>query len=683
MSMFKRIKTTILGALVLVPLAIMSGCTGDTNTSSVTNPNPNPFQPKGTVSGVLTDSVTAAPIGNADVYIMDRHAVTGAQGQFTITNVPANTPVGTEAGAAGTDAYNVVIDMTNVNSALVAKNAAAVKYPAIAYTAVTVKYTSLGETSGGTGTGTNHDTPVDGFVANILPTIGKLDGGVKIQVVNKTTKQPVGGATVTLVSGPGVGLANTGNATTGNVHVIEQKSSDATTGIVTFSGIEAGKAFHVVAQKGNLVGNYDVFSGIDNVTLEYLNQQDMFTTTAGFPGLGPDGVNDALEISSVDTVPPVVIANTPANLSDIAAGVTTVKFTFSEPIKATGYALAVTDAGSTAGGLWKDLVVNFLGPKVGNVVYTAKWLTSADDATITQEMTVLAVTLTTNAASKYSVSIAGTALVDNSNNALAASAKNTVTFTTSGGATVTAPVVTRTTDTTVDWATVSNAFQYRVKVETFVNGLSTGVSAYSTSDTHFDVTTVPDFIGFTSNQVPVTYTVTVIAMATSNVESAGATGNVITLNDTAKPSVAVFADPAFTAVTGNALVPGLATDFDTRTVDYTFNVSYTEVMNRSFILNTANWGISKAAAVAATADHAAITAFAANATPALDILPTVKSVKNPSNDGMNFVVTVTFHQNATKNASTDMDAIQIAVPGTDVNGNVLKKSTWVGQVGLY
>ncbi len=82
--MFKSLKAKLVLALGLLTMAI-AGC-GDTNNNSVTNPNPNPFTPKGTVTGVLVDSVTRAPISGADVYIMDRHATTGEQGQFTITH---------------------------------------------------------------------------------------------------------------------------------------------------------------------------------------------------------------------------------------------------------------------------------------------------------------------------------------------------------------------------------------------------------------------------------------------------------------------------------------------------------------------------------------------------------------------------------------------------------------------
>jgi len=131
------------------------GCTGDTNTNSVGNPNPNPFQPKGTVSGVLLDACTNQPIANADVYILDKKATTNSVGMFTIKKVPANTAVGNETDntlfslplGSGTallsnklnswDTYNVVIDLSKVNAER-AKVLGATLYPSIAYHTVKV-----------------------------------------------------------------------------------------------------------------------------------------------------------------------------------------------------------------------------------------------------------------------------------------------------------------------------------------------------------------------------------------------------------------------------------------------------------------------------------------------------------------------------------------------------------------
>jgi hypothetical protein len=433
--------------------------------------------------------------------------------------------------------------------------------------------------------------------------------------------------------------------------------------------VEAGKDFTVRATSldGKLQSTLPVKTESDNVTVSYLLQ----------------GPNTALLLGSVDKVAPFVLSTTPVNLADIAAGSTAVVFTFSEPIKASGYALALTEAASQQGGLWQDVTVNYIGPKVGNMPYTLAW--NAD-------MTALTVTLNTAAASKYTVSIlnavnntAGYHLTDSSKNPFASIANTTVNFTTSGGSTVTAPVVTRTSDTTLDWKSVTNAYQYLVKVERIKNGVSEGVvDTSTTSDTHFDLTTSVGFLGFADNQVPVSYKVTVASMSTANVVSDAVAAAPQTLSDTTKPTVVVNAPFVFTNPSGNAAVPGLPTAFEGQTKDYTFSVSYSETMAKGFILDKANWSISTVTAdIPATATHATITKFAANTDPTKDILPTVKSVTNPSNDGQNFVVTLTFTQNTTKDATTDMDAIQITIPGTDVNLNALKKSIWVGQAGVY
>jgi hypothetical protein len=679
------IKRLLLAALSLMTL-IVFGCTGDTNTNSSTNPNSNTFTPKGTVTGVLNDSVTNQPIANADVYIMDRKATTGDQGQFTITDVPANTPVGTETGANVSDPYNVVIDLKNVNAAITT----GAKYPAIAYHLVEVKYTSLGETTDPGGIGTNHDTPVNGFVANIQPRVGKLDGGIKIQVVLESNRTAVAGATVSLFSTGGGNFNQSGaNTSTGNtLHLVAPQQQTDANGFVTFSNVEAASRFHVAAQKGDLNFEYDVVSGLDNITLEYLNNQDIFTTTIGNAGFDGDGANDAMELTSMDTIAPIVIETTPANLADIAAGSTVVKFTFSEPIKATNYALATTEATSQAGGLWQDVAVNFDGPKAGNIAHTVNLLNLTGVAP-NQTFTELSITLTTVAASRYSVSINGVDLFDRANNRLTTTLQSsTVIFTTRGGAVDTAPVVTRTSDTVLDWKTVTNAVQYAVQVERLRAGLSVEIfDPIFKSDTHFDLTEVIGFDPFSTpfadGQVPVTYKVTVTAMGTGNVLSAGVPAAPVTLNDTEKPIVTVTAQPEF-LVEGNALVPGLATDFVGRTVNYTFNYNYGKVMNEGLILDKATWTIGKVlVAIPATIDHSAITAFTANAVPALDITPTVKSVTTL--DGVNYTVTLTFTQTGTAAtaATTDMNSIVITAPATDVNGNVAAKLKWVGEIGTF
>ncbi|MBI4746649.1 MAG: hypothetical protein HY786_08985, partial [Deltaproteobacteria bacterium] len=345
--MFKKTKY-LLAATALLGMAI-SGCQGAKTEGSVSNPSPSSsFQPKGTVAGVLTDSVTNDPIANATIYIMDKSAVTNAGGSFTIANISANLATGNETGnPTATDPYQVVIDLKAVNDAITAYNAVATNttkkayYPSFAYTTATVKYDSLGDATvinAGTGTAgtsaTNHDTPVDGFVASIAPKVGPLSANVKIQVVNKNTFANISGAAVELISQGSGYLTDTptGNAIVGTTgHIVATGTTD-TTGLVTFSGVEAGTTFlaRATSSDGTLSGitgdgnnngaankgPVSIATEADNVTVSYLLNQ--------LP-------NNALMISPVEDQFPIILSATPELNSDLTVPTTggqDVVFTF-------------------------------------------------------------------------------------------------------------------------------------------------------------------------------------------------------------------------------------------------------------------------------------------------------------------------------------------------------------------
>jgi len=67
------------------------GCSDDTNNSSVTNPNPKNFNPKGYIQGKVVDSCTLQPIVGAVIDIGVAKATTDANGQYMMANVPATT----------------------------------------------------------------------------------------------------------------------------------------------------------------------------------------------------------------------------------------------------------------------------------------------------------------------------------------------------------------------------------------------------------------------------------------------------------------------------------------------------------------------------------------------------------------------------------------------------------------
>ena len=61
MKLIRKFKTISLLGLVFILAFGMIGCGDDSNSSNVTNPNPNPLTPTGNIQGVLTDASTAEP----------------------------------------------------------------------------------------------------------------------------------------------------------------------------------------------------------------------------------------------------------------------------------------------------------------------------------------------------------------------------------------------------------------------------------------------------------------------------------------------------------------------------------------------------------------------------------------------------------------------------------------------
>jgi hypothetical protein len=530
-------KKILLAAVSLFMLA-MFGCAGDTNNTSVTNPNPNPFTPKGTVTGQLMDTVTAQPIANAIVAISSQTAVTDSRGLFTLTNVPASSIA---IGSAGTpnNAYEVVIDMTNVNAGIDAFNAVPTntvkkaKYPAFAYNTVAVTYTSLGDVAANSTSATNHNTPVDGFTANFNTLVGKLDANLVIQVVD-TNRAIQAGMPVTLYS---TGANGGGNLSTGvgnPTNVVATGTTDAS-GKVTFSNVEAGRRFTATADSLSLTGTRSVTAPSDNETRSYLNNQSKYSA------------DDALVVDVADNVAPFSISSSPANLADVTADATgnvVVTFNFSEPIAQDAYATALSAATSANGGLFKDVVVNYNGPKGGNTAYTLSW--SAD-------FKALKVTFATQVSSRYSVSIAGAIgkLTDAAGNGLVAGVTDTVAFTTNGAGSIpAAPVLKANGTQKLTWTPVVNAWTYNVYVTTILGSgtiTTTAVTNVGGSVASYDGTALDYTVGKT-------YSVAVAAVSASGIESAKSAALVLTQPTSVLAAPVLTVDPTLPlTVAGNKI----------------------------------------------------------------------------------------------------------------------------------
>jgi len=634
------------------------GCTGDTNTNSVGSPNPNPFQPKGTVTGVLVDACTNEPIANADVYIMDKKATTNHVGMFTIKEVPANTAVGSESTAGGDtllanglythETYNVVIDLTKVNAER-AKLLGASLYPSIAYHTVKVAYTSLGESSDpteDTTTATNHDTPVDGFVANIKPMVGKLSATLNVQAVSGIDSTPLTGATVQLISLSPFDGINTPNNVTGNLVNTIATATTGADGKASFTNVEAKHIFYAKVTWTDPVTGH-VWTGREGITSDGLSSipvvwTECDGTTTNFYLEGPNPAIALYDASdNVDTVHPFVVSTTPTNLADIAPSATTqVVFTFSEVLKPTQYLLNTTEASSVAGGLWNDVTINAIGPKAGNVAHTITW-----DSTTSPR--VLTITLATAASYKYTASIAG--LVNNAANVTdlngnrieAPEPLQTVIFTTGGGLDVTPPTISRQgTSNTIEWLPVANAYVYRVYLAEVRNDVVTGAFVFKgeTGFTLYDL----GALAFNDGEVKVSYLARVTTTNTDGTESV--VSNEVVIDDQTDPIIV-------TAATTNhaALIAGMGIN---STLSGHCTVTYSEVMDKTTINDASDYTFAFAGAITATATRTitnVVVTYVANATV------------------VDFDWTVATDATGTIAAG----AVTISPAGTDLNGNSL------------
>jgi hypothetical protein len=177
-------------------------------------------------------------------------------------------------------------------------------------------------------------------------------------------------------------------------------------GAFSFEKIESLQLFRidVVNADGTERGSERVKSPADDQIKTLLIQRGGLVVPVTDGALLP--ADDAADlrtvfVSTTDTLAPTLLSVSPENGFDVpaATGSVDVKFTFSEPIKATPYAKALTAASiGAAGGLYSDVLVNFNGAKAGNIPHSLAWNAA---------MTELTVTIPNVAkASRYSVSIA-------------------------------------------------------------------------------------------------------------------------------------------------------------------------------------------------------------------------------------------------------------------------------------
>lgn len=425
-----KMKRFLLVVFSLLLLLAFIGCSDDTNNSSVTNPNPNEFYPKGYLQGKVVDSCTLKPIVGAVINIGVATATTDSEGQYMMANVPATTyydhTVGGEIDVeldwslegqtgglqlseadldlllAGETSgwiglYSATIDMSNAKvDGVKVKGSTVYKYAPQYYNVVSVAFSSLKESDGNVSTVSNHDTPVSKVGnGNFDFLLGQMTSGISGDAVwgatydaaaGKIALKPVSGYTVALYTV--TGEENFGNSTTGSLgHRVAHTTTDAT-GHFSFTGLETKQAYMIAvvdspSSAAKYAGYTLAHTLCDNDILTF-NIQDgkaihVFST---------DAVCPFIQVVTIDGEAPY------ADLSkeSIADGVDIVLY-FSEPIKKTNlntgrallnttdYLTGSSTTGAAAYTLYHDIDVNFEGFKASNIPHTLTW--NADMTTLT------------------------------------------------------------------------------------------------------------------------------------------------------------------------------------------------------------------------------------------------------------------------------------------------------------
>jgi len=575
MGTMQKLKKYLLPFLLLGIIAMMSACTGDTNTNSVTNPDPNTLMPVGTIQGILIDKCTNQPIANATVDIGVAQAVTTVDGQFVLRNVPA-----TKGPEHVNGTYQVTINLKAVNAALAAS---APKYPDFVFDCASVVYTDLGDA--GKDTSSNHATPVDYLAQGVKFYAGKAASTIKGKVLNGKSFVPGANYTVTLTSlGSNASQVATGGAAWGmNVGTV---TTDAT-GAFAFTNVEAGQQFKITATSA--AGD---FSGC---VTPVCSDCDGGTVNAG-----------NVLVFATDTLCPIINATTPFNNSDIDPVNNTVTFTFSKPIKANAKNSGQGLTASDTTGLYSLINVEFLGNKAGNIPYTVS--TNLDSTTNT--FTTITVTIPNlGAAGSYSVTLpagAASLLKDASGNVLADSATNctafsgkTVSFTTFGSIAAAQPQNLTVTNTPLDfndtinlgWDVAVGAKSYNVycgEIQVYNSTQATNHQAFlvgNTTNTFFNgidpktFSAAPEFSFVEGRAIALQWKCFVTGISADKIESTPSAP--ATAADTVGPIL--VDDPANTYLSQVVALAGGGT---------TFVLTFDEPLNAASANTAANYAIS-------------------------------------------------------------------------------------------
>lgn len=544
--------SALLFAVIMVSggASCLGGGEGDTTTSSsYSYTTPPVFNPVGTIQGNLVDAVTNAPIVGAVVSVGLLGTTTDVLGQYVLANVPATKVVSATAGTIISHVYEVTIDLRSVNAGITGTNP---KYPEYSYDTIAVEAAA--------------DPLVDHVISGKQLSVGKLAATITGVVAYTGTRQVVGsGWTVKLVS-----ISNSMNSETsavggtGNTENIVGTATTDVSGAFSFTNIESRQSFRIDAwnSTGTYRGSELVASPSDGETRTMVIQHD-------------NDLNDqrAVFVSPIDALDPEIINVYPESGADITPGNVDVFFEFSEPMSATAYALGLT--ASAVNGLYYDLTANFISTKSGNIPHTIAWNSTYTRLTIT--LSSLA------ASSEFTVSILGASLTDINNRSISNLAlRGSVTFTTNGGTSVSAPTVTvnnsasldegGTTTPILDWAPVSGAKGYNVyRADNELWGGTTQAGTYIKINgapvlaSNYTDATLATYVE--NYQTKLTYSYIVKAYNSDYVESTAST--VVTASDVLGSILSAVA------------IPAMALPADGATTTYTFTLTFNEEVDEA------------------------------------------------------------------------------------------------------
>lgn len=566
--------------LLAVAMLASFGCSGDTTVSSSQ-------QGTDTISGVLRDPATNAPIAGAVIKNGNATCTTDAQGMWTLGGFIIPTGGGADAATNNLQFIVSVVPPTGKG------------YPAQVFRTIFGSATAINNV-----------------------TVGKLNATVKGRIVNADGSAAVG-ATVYLTYGTD---SDTLGTAAGTVYTFNQTTKTVTdaNGIFSIANVETGARVVVIAQSAD-----GAFSGLwpANNTLKLANTDNFtnnlnaqWTGVAVAAATGQGGAPFMFGAVTDLNLPLVTLAPTISikggafagglNNGEFAAGATVVRFALNKAIPQNAYTSSVS--------FTNDLFVGSVA-KGGNVPFTVEFVKNSAGS-----ITAIDVKFTTGVSQIYTINLgdrtdtpdvagryqiqAGSLLAKlGVATGVSANGFNRVVFATDSGSTPVAAPAPKVPnqgksylgDGAVAWDPVAGANAYRIFVSKTEAGVSTGYimanavdangkpidQAHCTFNLTAFINTLPVgsvlYNGGPTKSIyfnglnTITYSVKVYALGTDKVLSEAKAGAVTCLDKTkvqaattAKPNFAAFTTTGKTAATAQTFAGNLFADDQQVTVGF-------------------------------------------------------------------------------------------------------------------